>query len=144
MSISSYRDLRVWQESKILVKEVYLLTKTFPKEELYALTSQMRRAVISIPSNIAEGHSRLGVNDFSNFVSIAIGSLAELQTQLELSVDIGYCQQDAIDSILGKINAIQRMLHKLRQSLQVLQRTPPKTNAQCLMPNANTEELYAD
>ncbi|MGE0375522.1 MAG: four helix bundle protein [Planctomycetaceae bacterium] len=76
--INSYRDLLVWQKSMLLVKQVYRITLTFPREEVYGLTSQMRRAAVSIPSNIAEGHGRHESKDFVRFLRIAIGSLFEL------------------------------------------------------------------
>jgi four helix bundle protein len=89
--ISSDKDLVVWQLSRVLVKDTYALTMGFPKSEMYGLTNQIRRACVSIPSNIAEGHARRGRNDYAQFVAIALGSLAELETQLILSEDLGFC-----------------------------------------------------
>jgi four helix bundle protein len=117
-SIKSYHDLEVWKRSRVFVKLVYQLTKRFPKEEVFALTSQMRRSAISIPSNIAEGYSRHGLKDYINFISIAVGSSAELETQLLLSQDLDYCDQENITRLLQELNQIQKMLHRLRQSLQ--------------------------
>ena len=90
MEIKSYKELIAYQKSKELVKVIYVLTKDFPKEELYGLTSQIRRSAISIPSNIAEGYMR-GSREYIQFLKIALGSCAELETQLELSKEVGIC-----------------------------------------------------
>lgn len=84
----SHRDLVVWQKSKALVLAVYRLTRTFPRDELFGLTNQMRRAAVSIPSNIAEGHGRLNRRELNQFLRIARGSTSELQTQLEIAADL--------------------------------------------------------
>ena len=116
--IVSYKDLRVWQEARILVKDIYKATKLFPKEEMFVLTSQIRRSVISIPSNIAEGYSRHGLKDYVNFLSIAFGSTAELETQLLLASDLEYMSQEQCEQLLQKLSRIQKMLYKLRDSLK--------------------------
>jgi len=85
-----HHELQVWQEAMALVKEIYRITASFPKEEVYALTSQMRRAAVSIPSNIAEGAARNGDKEFLQFLAIARGSLSELETQLLIANDLGY------------------------------------------------------
>lgn len=108
---NSYRDLIVWQKSMQLVKEVYLLTQNFPKEELYGLVSQVRRCAISIPSNIAEGKGRNSDKDFIRFLQISLGSLYELQTQLELSIQLGYVKD--IDNLLNLSIEIEKMLNTL-------------------------------
>jgi four helix bundle protein len=118
VDIKSYRDLDVWTRGRKLVVLIYKLTQSFPKEEIYALTSQMRRASISVPSNIAEGHSRSGTKDYVHFVSIAIGSLAELETQVLLSEDLGYVASEDTRDIVSDITTLQRMLHSLRTSLK--------------------------
>ena len=118
MEIKSYRDLKVWQAGRLLVRDIYKMTQKFPKAELYGLTSQMRRAAVSIPSNIAEGHSRRSTADYINFVSIAVGSLAELDTQLILSVDIGYLSEEEYNTIFHDIEILQKQLHGLRNSLK--------------------------
>ncbi|MEZ5690984.1 MAG: four helix bundle protein [Rickettsiales bacterium] len=114
-NISSYKDLDVWKRARILVKNIYILTKQYPKEELFALVSQTRRAAISIPANIAEGFSRHGTKDYIAFISVAIGSLAELETLLILAEDIGYIE---CSKMLFEINQLQKMLHSLRKSLK--------------------------
>lgn len=85
-----HHDLRAWQEAMVLVKDVYTITADFPREELFALTSQIRRAAVSIPSNIAEGAARTGHKEFLQFLSISRGSLSELETQLLIAAEIGY------------------------------------------------------
>jgi len=88
MYIQSYKQLKVWQRSIELVKEIYIISKEFPKEELYGLVSQMRRAAISIPSNIAEGYKRQGLGEYIRFLNIADASAAELETQIIISKDL--------------------------------------------------------
>lgn len=118
MTIKTYRDLDVWKKSRGLVKQIYLLSSRFPKEEIYGLTSQLRRAVVSVPSNIAEGHSRSGTKDFIQFISIAIGSLAEVETQVLLACDLEFVKENDIEPIVKNIHELQRMLHALRTSLK--------------------------
>jgi four helix bundle protein len=90
-TVRSFRDLRVWQAAIDLVEQVYLLTQTFPKHELYGLAGQMQRAAVSVPSNIAEGHTRSYNKEYLHHLSIARASLAELQTQLEITLRLKYC-----------------------------------------------------
>lgn len=94
--MATFRDLNVWEKSMSLVTEVYKLIRKLPKEESYCLSDQMRRAAVSIPSNIAEGHARDSQNDFLRFLSIAQGSRAELDTQLEICVNLGYFSREDI------------------------------------------------
>jgi len=100
-----------------LVKEIYLLTRKLPKEELYGITSQMQRAAVSIPSNIAEGHARTGKKEFSRFLSIASGSKAELQTQLLICVDIGFLSESDIYVSIMLSEEVGKMLSALIQKL---------------------------
>lgn len=88
-SITTHKDLKVWQEAMGLAKEIYTLTKKFPKEEIYGLSSQMRRAAVSVPSNIAEGAARSSHREFTQFLYIALGSLSELETQWLLAAELG-------------------------------------------------------
>ena len=90
MSIKSYKDLFIWQKSMVLVTGIYTITKTFPASEIYGLTSQLRRSAVSIPSNIAEGYGRNSTNDYKRFLQIAVGSLYELQTQVEIACNLKY------------------------------------------------------
>jgi four helix bundle protein len=115
--VKSYQDLIVWQKSMELVERVYRMTKTFPKEELYGLSSQIRRAAVSIPSNIAEGQARKSTAEFLNFLSIAQGSRAEAETQTLIARRLGYVTQNQITEILSLLEEISRMLNTLKSKL---------------------------
>ena len=106
-----FRDLKIWQRSRSLVKRIYDSTARFPKEEIYGLTSQIRRCSVSIPSNIAEGSSKRSTREFLRFLNIAYGSLAELETQLLLACDLGYMTEQEIDSIFQETSEIGRMIN---------------------------------
>jgi four helix bundle protein len=112
-----YKQLRVWVDAHQLTLEVYKATKTFPKDELYGLTSQIRRASVSIPSNLAEGASRSSRKDFSRFVEIAHGSANELEYQLFLSRDLGYISELDHDPLQQKTTQLLKSLYQLRVSL---------------------------
>ncbi|MFZ5447648.1 MAG: four helix bundle protein [Thermodesulfobacteriota bacterium] len=114
----SYRDLDVWKLALDLVKDIYLMTGTFPQAELYGLTSQIRRAAVSIPSNIAEGQSRNSFKEFKQFLSIALGSLAEIETQLIIANEIGYLASAEIDKFLVRVDTIRKMIKALTHSLK--------------------------
>lgn len=114
--ISGYRELIVWQKAMSLVEEIYRVTKGFPSSEQYGLTSQMTRAAVSIPSNIAEGQGR-GGGDFRRHVLIARGSLAELETQLEISVRLNLTTRDNVKASWILLQEIGKMLTKLSHSL---------------------------
>jgi four helix bundle protein len=118
MKINDYRDLEVWQLGRTLVKEIYLLTKTFPPEERYGLTSQMRRAAVSIPSNTAEGWGRHYTAEFIQFLRKANGSRTELETQLILSQDLEMATPQQVEPLLQQANSIGRKLLNLERSLQ--------------------------
>ena len=111
--VKRYNDLVVWQKSMDLVVEIYRIVKLLPKEEVYALSAQMRRAAISIPSNIAEGQSRNTSKEFINFLGIARGSNAELQTQCLLCVKLEYLTEKDIACALSLTNEIGKMLNAL-------------------------------
>jgi four helix bundle protein len=113
-----HKNLLAWKSAMVLVEEVYKLTHNFPKEEIYGLVSQMRRAAVSVPSNIAEGAADRTTNQFSNYLSIAIGSLAELDTQLELSKNLGFITNDQLDSIIEILNKTKSLVYGLRKSLK--------------------------
>jgi four helix bundle protein len=99
-----YRDLLVWQKGILLAKEVYRLTRDFPADEKWGLVSQMRRAAVSVPSNIAEGQARRTTKDFIQFISIAEGSIAELDTQLILAYEMGYCDRETTAPIASNVD----------------------------------------
>jgi four helix bundle protein len=115
--IRSFRDLRVWQKGIELVKEIYKMTKTFPKEELYGLSSQMRRASISIPSNISEGFRRKHGREYKQFLNIAIGSCAELETQIVIAKELRYINESEEGKLIELIDHICRMIVNLQKKL---------------------------
>ena len=112
--IRNYKDLVVWQKSMDLVEDVYRLTSQFPAEEKFGLVVQLRRAVVSVPSNIAEGHSRTGDKDYVRFLSIAIGSLAEVETQILICLRLRYAEREHCIKLFLLIEEVQKMLHTLR------------------------------
>jgi four helix bundle protein len=112
-----YKELLVWQKGMLLAKGVYGLTAKFPADERFGLVSQMRRAAVSVPSNIAEGQARQGTREFLQFLSHASGSLAELETQILLSVEMKYCAQIDVEGIAGLISELQKMIAALRRTL---------------------------
>lgn len=120
--INSYRELIVWQKSFELSKKIYLITREFPKSEIYGLVSQMRRCAVSIPSNIAEGHTRGYKQEYIQFLRIAFASGAELETQLLLAKELGYIDENDFKIINELLTEVMKMLNKLISNL-----THPKT-----------------
>ena len=118
MDVRSYRDLKVWQMGMDLVCHIYQVTDGFPKSEIYGLTSQIQRAAVSIPSNVAEGHARGSSREFLHFLSISLGSLAELETQLLISSRLRYLDQGVLEPILDNVDELGRMLRGLQKSLR--------------------------
>ena len=111
-----HHELRAWQEAMQLVKEIYRLTQNFPKEEIYGIVSQMRRAAVSIPSNISEGAARGGDREFMQFLIIARGSLSELETQLIISHELGYLSE--ISNVQKRIDRLFSLIGGLLRSLR--------------------------
>ncbi|HRH48909.1 MAG TPA: four helix bundle protein [Panacibacter sp.] len=111
--INSYRDLIVWQKSMSLVTEIYSITRNFPPVELYGLANQMRRSAISIPSNIAEGYGRNSTGDYKRFLQIAVGSLFELQTQVEIAFNLDYITSELLKELVDKTKELELMLLSL-------------------------------
>ena len=116
--LKNFKELKVWQKSYQLCLELYGITKDFPNEEKYGLSSQMRRAAISIPSNIAEGYGRKTIPDYVRCLYIAYGSTCELETQMLLSGDLNYLNNDGQVILLDKIKEVERMLMALIKSLE--------------------------
>ena len=112
-----FKNLRIWQDAMSLTKDVYLSTAQFPASEKYGLISQINRAAVSIPSNIAEGASRESVKDFSHFISIALGSAYELETQILLSESFGFQGSENALAMLHEIRRLQKMLVAFKRSL---------------------------
>ncbi len=109
--IKKFTDLKVWQEAHQLVLLVYRLTKTFPKDELFGLISQMRRAAVSITSNIAEGFARYSYKEKAQFYSIAHGSLTELQNQLLIARDVGYLETEFFNTVAEQTVCVHKLLN---------------------------------
>jgi four helix bundle protein len=118
--ITSYRQLIVWQKSMDLVVRVYGYTQQFPAEEKFGLISQMRRAAVSIPSNIAEGRGRNTRKDFIQFLHVALGSLAELETQLDVACRVLYLKEVDYNAAMALASEIKRMLYKMLSSLKAI------------------------
>lgn len=116
--INDFRNLRVWQAGMDLVEQVYCISHSFPKHEVYGLASQMQRAAVSIPSNIAEGHARAYTKEYLRHVAIAQGSLAELQTQLEIAARLAYGEQLQLSQMPEQVLVLSRQLRALRQALE--------------------------
>lgn len=116
-AFKSYRDLEVWKKAMELAREVYKVTAKFPAEERFGLTNQIRRAVVSVSSNLAEGHARATAADFSRFISISMGSVAELETQLLLSSYLGYLGQNDLERLLSDLDVAGKMLRGLSKAI---------------------------
>ena len=115
--MAGFRDMRVWQSAMSLVEQVYLTTRTFPRHETFGLASQMQRAGVSVPSNIAEGHTRAHLAEYLQHIAIAQGSLAELETQIEIGNRLGYVSPERSAVLLLQSAALGRQLYALRNSL---------------------------
>lgn len=115
--VKSFRELLVWQKGIELTKAVYALTQPFPSEEKFGLISQLRRAAVSVPSNIAEGQARHSSAEFRQFISISLGSLAELETQLILVSELNLAPVIEVEPLIARISELQKMLHSLRSKL---------------------------
>ena len=125
MAITNYRDLKVWQIAVDVVEAVYRLTREFPKHESYGIAQQIQRAAVSVPSNIAEGHARASTKEFLHYISIALGSLAELETQLIVATRLQYLKTQELDSILQQTDETGKMLRGLQKTLMAKARTNP-------------------
>lgn len=113
-----FKELKVWQKGRALVKGIYLGTHKFPKDELFGITSQLRRAAVSIPANIAEGCGRDSDKELSRFLDIANGSAFELETLVILCLDLDYLSQEQFENLDAKLNEIQKMIFGLKHSLK--------------------------
>jgi len=116
--IRTFRDLLIWQKSMLLVTAIYKSTASFPDSERFSLTSQIRRCATSIPSNIAEGFGRRSTGDYLRFLQIAFGSLYELQTQLEIAVNLNYLQQNNFDVLYEQSREVERMMSSFIQKIK--------------------------
>src|ERR1035438_1267123 len=127
--VRSFRDLEVWQLGLDLVQSFYQCTAAFPKSETFGLAAQMRGAAVSIPSNIAEGQARKSPKEFLRFLSYAVGSLAELETQLELATRLEY-GQGKVPGLLAEVNSLGKKLHCLQRSIRSIPVKRPTSNQQ--------------
>jgi len=118
MAGQSYRELLVWQKAMQLVTDTYVMTEVFPKSEMFGLTSQLKRAVISIPSNIAEGQGRDSQKEFLYHLSVAYGSLLEVETQIQIAVSLSFIKDAVGDKLLEQCGEVGRMLNGLTRSLR--------------------------
>jgi four helix bundle protein len=118
MAVRSFKDLIVWQKSIDLIDDIYRLTRQFPKSETYSLSSQFQRAAVSVAANIAEGNGRESTKEYIHHLSYSLGSLAEVETYLVVSVRLGYADQLAVTPIESKANEIGRMLRSLQKALR--------------------------
>lgn len=118
MDSRQHRKLDVWKMAMDFVKEIYQVTESFPKSEIYGLTSQMRRSAISIPSNLAEGAARKGGKEFKQFLNIAQGSISELDTQIDLALMLNLIEKDLYDTLIDRLNVISKMLYGLSRSIK--------------------------
>src|SRR3990170_2434220 len=116
--LKNYKELKVWQKSYQLCLDVYKITKSFPKEERYGLISQIRRAAVSVPSNIAEGYGRKTTPEYIHALYMAYGSCCELDTQIQLSGDLGYIKTEQIEELKESTREVERMLKALIKSLE--------------------------
>lgn len=118
MVVRSYRDLIAWQKSIDLVAEIYRSTRSFPREEIYGLVSQLRRAAVSVPSNIAEGHARLTTGEFRQFLGHALGSLMEIETQIVISERLEYIEKSESDRMMERTAEVGKIIRGLLKSLK--------------------------
>ena len=116
--VQCYRDLVAWQKSVALVLEIYRHTESFPKTEIYGLVSQLRRAAVSVPSNVAEGHARRSTGEFRQFLGHALGSLMEMETQIIIAEGLGYLDKDVASQLPGHTGEVGRIINGLLRSLQ--------------------------
>ena len=116
--MASYRELIAWKKGMQLVTDVYAATRQFPREEMYGLTSQIRRSAVSVPSNVAEGHGRTTNRDRHYFITAARGSVLELQTQIEIALNVGYLERDRAAKLIESADEVGRIINGLMRSLR--------------------------
>jgi four helix bundle protein len=119
MKIKNYKDLNIWKRSIGIVEDIYKITKNFPNEEIYGLTSQLRRSAVSIPSNIAEGFARFSNKEYKQFLFISLGSCAELSTQIIITLRLGYFENKRANKLLNEIDEISKMTMSLIKKLDI-------------------------
>jgi len=130
--LTTFKDLVVWQEAMKLVEMVYQQTRNFPKEEIYGLTIQMRKAAVSIPANIAEGYGRRSRKEYLHFLSVANGSEAELETHILIAERLCFLTKEQTEQVQAQLQSVGKLLSALRKSLHPL---PPNPKPHTLLPN---------
>ncbi len=113
-----FKDLEIWKKSRLFCSEIYAVTSKFPDSEKFGLTNQLRRASVSVPSNIAEGSSRKSNKDFARFLQITLGSAYEIETQLLIAFDLGFINKDELDDLLKSLDSIIKMTSKFKSTLK--------------------------
>jgi four helix bundle protein len=126
--METHKDLRVWQQGIEMVTSIFMMTKAFPKDEVFGLVSQMRRAAVSVPSNIVEGYARGTDREKLHFLRISSGSMSEIETQLMLSLNLGYISQEVYDELSERVTSVWKQLNALISSLK------KRLNSQDLLP----------
>ncbi|MEM7298299.1 MAG: four helix bundle protein [Bacteroidota bacterium] len=116
--MNSFLHLDIWKRSRILVKSIYLISANFPKTEIYGLCAQMRRAAVSVPSNIAEGCGKRTAKDMRRYLDIAIGSLCELETQLYISHDLGFIPMETLKEFVNEVTQVRKMITGFQRKLE--------------------------
>ena len=114
-----FKELLIWQKSRNFCSEIYSITSTFPNDEKFGITNQLRRASVSIPSNIAEGSSRNSNKDFSRFLEIAFGSAYEIETQLLIASDLGFIKTEQLELLINQLDEIIKMISKFKSTLKI-------------------------
>lgn len=114
-----FKDLEIWKRSRLFCSKIYIVTSNFPDNEKFGITNQLRRASVSIPSNIAEGSSRTSNKEFSRFLEIAIGSAYEIETQLLISNDLNFLEFETLETLLNELEEIIKMISKFRSTLKI-------------------------
>ena len=113
-----FKDLEIWKKSRLFCTSIYQITSKFPESEKFGLTNQLRRASVSIPSNIAEGSSRQSNKDFSRFLRITLGSAYEIETQLLIAFDLSFIEKEELDPLLNELDSIIKMTSKFKSTLK--------------------------
>jgi four helix bundle protein len=121
-SIKDYRDLLIWKKGIELTKEIYNITSRFPSNEMYGLTSQLQRASVSIPSNIAEGQARQRSAEFCQFLRVSLGSLAEVETQMVIACELGFTSMNKLEDVRGKITELRKMIYSIQRKISTHQK----------------------
>lgn len=116
--MKTYRELIVWQKSMVLVNEIYKVSRSFPNDENFGLTSQLRRSAVSVPSNVAEGYGRNSLNDYIRFLNISVGSLYEMKTQIEIAFNLKYVGKSNFEELHNNTKEIERMMSSLIRKLK--------------------------